>query len=170
MTEALITAIREYIEDPTVPYIVSDTVIERWLNKSRQAIYDLQIYAEDYFYDNVSPVYSVGYQYLMNVVLKDGDDNIISADNYTVDAFNGIITFDSSPAYDIPDSVYISFTYHDFFDAVCNLWLYRGALATTMKKAQIGDETIPEDKNSLEYCVSKYWTFRQSVSRQMERD
>jgi len=169
MTEALITAIREYIEDPTAPYVVSDTIIERWLNKSRQAIYDLQIYAEDYFYDNASLVYSIGYENIMNLVVKDGDDNIISTDNYTVDVVNGIITFDSSP-YDIPDSIYVDFTYHDMFDAVCNIWLYRAGLATTMKKAQIGDEVLPEDKNSMEYCISKYWSFRQSVSRQMERD
>lgn len=168
MTEALITSLREYIEDPTQPYVVSDTIIERWLNKSRQYVDSLQIYAEDYGYDNLSRVYLVGYKYLMNVTLKDGNGDAIDSDDYTVDAFNGIITFDSSPV-TVPDAVYVTFTYHDFWDAVCNIWLYRASLATTMKKAQLGDEVIPEDKNSVEYCVAKYWTFRQSVSRQMEK-
>ena len=168
MSEELVSIVRTYIEDPSEPFVVSTSVIERWLNKSRQAIYDLRIYPEDYYYDNVSKVYSVGYQYLMNVVIKDGDDNTIASTNYDIDVFNGIVTFKT--AYTVPDAIYINFTTHDFFDAVCNIWLYRAGLATTMKKAQIGDEILPEDKNSLEYCTKKYWSFRQSVSRQMERD
>ena len=168
MTEQLIDMVRTYIEDPTVPYIVSDIVIERFLNKTRKYLEDLQLFAEDEAWEGVSVVYPVGYQYLMNVSLKDGEGNTISASDYSVDAFNGIITFDGSPVV-IPDAIYATFTYHNFFEAVADIWLYRAALATTAKKAQLGDEILPEDKYNVEYCAAKYWTFRQSKSLQMER-
>jgi hypothetical protein len=168
MTEELINIIRTYIEDPTAPYTVSDIVIERFLNKGRKYLEDLQLFAEDYYGDNVSTVYPIGYPYLTNVSLKDGEGNTISTDDYTVDVFNGIITFDASPVV-IPDAVYATFNYFNFFATVADIWLYRAALATTMGNTQLGDEILPKGKNSVEYCSQKYWTYRQSISRQMER-
>jgi hypothetical protein len=167
MTEALITIARSYIEDATEPYTVSDTIIERHLNKSRTPINDLRIYAEDYGYGNESSIYLLNHSYIMNLTLEDGDGNIISTDNYTLDAFNGLVTFGGE--YTIPDSVYASFTYHDLFDAIANIWLYRASLATIWGKKQLGDEQLPQDKYHTEYCIKKYWAFRQSTSTQMER-
>ena len=63
MSEELIKIARDYIEDNKVPYTVSDTVIERILNKSRIAVYNLPVYAE---YDN-GKVYNIGHKYIMNV-------------------------------------------------------------------------------------------------------
>ena len=167
MTEALITDAREYLESVAESY-VSNTVIERWLNKSREYVDKLQIYPEDYGYDNESPVYHVGYMYLMNVVLTDGDGNTISTDDYSIDEINGIVTFDGSPLV-IPDSVFITFTYHNFFEAVSQCWLYMAAKARIQGSVQLGDEVLPKDYTYKEYCISKYWEFRQSDSFQIER-
>ena len=167
MTEPIIAIVRNYIEDSTAPYTCSDAVIERWLNADRTPIEDLQIYPEDYNYSAVSKVYKIGYCYLMNVVLTDSAGAIISDTNYTVDVENGIVTFDAS--YTIPDTVLAKFTYHDFFDAIAELWKYQAALSRFDGPAKLGDEGIPEDKGSRSYCIRKYWDYRQSHNIQMER-
>jgi hypothetical protein len=169
MTEALVTELRKYIEDETAPYMVSDTIILQKLNASRNYIEGLQIYAEDYFNDNVSTVYPLGYAGIMNLILTDGDDNVIDTDNYTVDVENGIIDFDTSPPYTIPDIVYAQFNYCDFYEAISELWKYRAALSRFSGKVQLGDEVLPLDANSREYCIMKYWDFKQSKNIQMER-
>lgn len=170
MTEPLITIIRDYIEDNTPPvYDVTDPIIERLLNKSREYIHDLQIFAEDYFYDNISRVYKIGYVYLMNVVLTDGTGAVIPTSDYEVDVFNGIITFDSSPMATIPDAVYATFNYFDLFDAIAELWLYQAAKSRFSGRIKLGDEDLPMDKSSREYCISKYWNYKQSKNIQMER-
>ncbi|MHB8276360.1 MAG: hypothetical protein ACYDIA_01735 [Candidatus Humimicrobiaceae bacterium] len=170
MVEPLITIIRDYIEDNTPPvYDVTDPIIERLLNKSRQYIHDLQIFAEDYYFDNVSRVYKIGYCYLMNVVLTDGTGAVIPTSDYEVDVFNGIITFDSSPMATIPDAVYATFNYFNLFDAISELWLYRAAKSRFDGTAKLGDEGIPEDKGSRSYCIRKYWDYCQSKNIQMER-
>ena len=167
MTEPIIAIVRNYIEDATAPYTCSDAVIERWLNADRTPIEDLQIYPEDYNYSAVSKVYKIGYCYLMNVVLTDSAGAIISDTNYTVDVENGIVTFDAS--YTIPDTVLAKFTYHDFFDAIAELWKYMAALSRFDGPPKLGDEGIPEDKGSRSYCIRKYWDYRQSHNIQMER-
>jgi hypothetical protein len=163
----LIAIVRTYIEDTTTPYTVSDAIITRWLNKDRGYVNSLQIFAEDYYYDNESLVYQIGYKYLSGVVLKDGDDNTISSSNYTVDVFNGIVTFDDG--YTIPDAVYITFNWHDFFEAVAELWLYQAGLSRFSGRVKLADEDLPMDKSSREYCIQKSWTYRQSKNIQMER-
>ena len=168
MTDALVTLARKYIEDDTAPYSVTDAIILQKLNAERNYIEGLQIYAEDYFEDNVSTVYPIGYAYIMNLVLTDGDDNVISTDDYTVDVENGLITFDSSPVI-IPDAVYAQFTYHDFYNAVAEMWKYQAALSRFDGTAKLGDEGIPEDKGSRGYCIRKYWDYRTSKNIQMER-
>jgi len=165
--EALITLARTYIEDETSPYTVSDAIIEQKLNADRQYIKEMQIYSEDYAYDNVSKVYSIDYNYIMNLVLTDADDNVIADTNYTVDVENGIITFDAG--YTIPDSVYATFTYHDFMEAVSQLWLYRAALSRFSGRVELGDEKLPLDASSREYCIMKYWNFKQSKCFNLER-
>ena len=167
MTEQLITLARTYIEDEAVPYAVTDAIIEQKLNADRKYIESLQIYAEDYSYDNVSCIYKVGYCYLMNMVLNDGT-NPIASTNYTVDVENGIITFDASPVV-IPDVVYVTFTYHDFYNSIAELWLYMAAKARISGKARLGDEDLPMDKSSREYCIMKYWDYKQSRNIQLER-
>jgi len=167
MTEPIIAIVRNYIEDATAPYTCSDAIIERWLNADRHYIEDLQIYAEDYAYDNVSKVYSIDYNYIMNLVLTDGDDTVIADTNYTVDVENGIITFDTG--YTIPDTVLAKFTYHDFFDAVAELWKYQMALSRFSGRVKLGDEDLPMDKSSREYCAQKYWSYKQSKNIQLER-
>ena len=167
MTEPIIAIVRKYSEDETAPYTVADSIIERWLNADRNYIEDLQIYPEDYDYDAVSTVYPIGYNYLMNVVLEDGDDVVISDTNYTVDVENGIVTFDAG--YIIPDTVLAKFTYHDLFEAVAELWKYQAALSRFDGAPKLGDEGIPEDKGSRSYCIRKYWDYRQSKNIQMER-
>jgi len=167
MTEQLITLARTYIEDEVIPYAVSDTIIEQKLNADRRYIKEMQIYSEDYAYNNVSKVYSIDYNYIMNLVLTDADDNVISTDNYTVDVENGIITFDAG--YTIPDSVLATFTYHDFYNAVSEMWLYQMALSRFSGRVKLGDEDLPMDKSSREYCLQKYWAYKQSKNIQMER-
>ena len=167
MTEALITLARTYIEDETTPYTVSDAIILQKLNTDRQYIEKMQIYSEDYAYDNVSKVYSIDYNYIMNLVLTDADDNVISTDNYTVDVENGIVTFDA--VYTIPDTVLAKFTYHDFFEAISQLWLYQMALSRFSGRVKLGDEDLPMDKSSREYCAQKYWAYKQSKNIQLER-
>ncbi len=165
--EDLILVVREYIEDETAPYAVSDTVIERMLNQNRTYVNEIQIYADDYLYDNESLIYPIGYKYLSGVVLIDGDDNEIDSDDYEVDVFNGIITFDDG--YTIPDAVYATFYYHNFFDTVAEIWKYRAAKAKFSGRVKLGDEDLPMDKNSREYCLQKYWNFKPSKSSQLER-
>ena len=167
MTEALLTLARVYIEDETAPYTVSDTIVLQKLNADRTPIEDLQIYPEDYNYNAVSKVYPIKYAYIMNLVLKDGDDNTIASSNYTVDVENGIITFDDG--YTIPDTVLAKFTYHDFFEAVAELWKYMAAKSRFDGPSKLGDEQIPEDKGSRSYCIRKYWDYCQSKNIQMER-
>jgi len=167
MTEALLTLARTYIEDETAPYTVSDTIILQKLNAERNYVEDLQLYPEDYGYSAVSKVYSIGYAYLMNVVLKDGNDNTIASLNYTVDVENGIVTFNNS--YTISDTVFATFTYHDFYEAVAQCWLYMAAKSRFDGPSKLGDEQIPEDKESRSYCIRKYWDYRQSKNIQMER-
>jgi hypothetical protein len=167
MTEALITLARTYIEDETAPYTVSDTIIEQKLNADRRYIEEKQIYSEDYFYDDESLIYKIGYCYLMNLVLTDEDENVIADTNYTVDVENGIITFDAG--YTIPDSVYATFNYFDFYNAVAELWLYQAAKSRFDGTAKLGDEGIPEDKGSRSYCIRKYWDYRTSKNIQLER-
>ena len=165
--DALILVIREYIEDETSPYAVSDTIITRYLNMNRKYIDSQIIYPEDYGYDEVSKVYPVGYSFLSGVTLEDGDENTISASDYTLDVFNGLVTFDD--AYTIPDNVYITFNYHDFYEVVSKLWLYRAARAQFTGKAKLADEDIPLDKYNREYCIMKYWDFMQSKNLTIER-
>ena len=167
MTEPLITLARTYIEDETSPYMTSDTIIEQKLNADRKYIEDLQIYPEDYDYDAVSKVYPIGYSYLMNLILEDGDENVISTSNYDVDVENGIVTFKAG--YTIPDSIYATFNYCDFFEAVAQLWLYQAAKSRFDGVAKLGDEGIPEDKGSRSYCIRKYWDYRTSKNIQLER-
>ena len=59
----LIAIVRTYIEDEDTPYYVADAIITRQLNKSRQYAADLPIYAEDYYYDNTSKTYKIGYSF-----------------------------------------------------------------------------------------------------------
>ena len=165
--DALILVIREYIEDETVPYAVSDTIITRYLNMNRKYIDSQIIYPEDYGYDEVSKVYPVGKNALSGITLKDGDDNTILSSNYTLDVFNGIVTFDDS--YTIPSAVCITFNYHDFYEVVSKLWLYRAARATFSGKAKLADEDIPMDKYNREYCIMKYWDFMQSKNLTIQR-
>ena len=169
MTEPLIEIVRNYIEDEATPYTVSDAVIERWLNDERHYVDSMQIYSEDYFYDNESLIYHIDYKYLTGVVLKDGEGNIISEENYEIDVFNGIVNFDVSPPVVVPNAVYATFNYHNFFEAVAQLWLYRAARSRFSGRAKLGDEDLPEDKNSRTYCIQKYWDFCQSKSSQLER-
>lgn len=168
MTEQLVTLARTYIEDEVAPYVCSDTIILQKLNADRNYIEDLQIYPEDYYYDAISTVYSIGYVYIMNLVLTDGNGTVISDSDYTVDVENGIITFDSSPII-IPDVVYAKFTYHDFMNAIAECWKYMAALSRFDGPAKLGDEGIPEDKGSRSYCIRKYWDYRQSKNIQLER-
>lgn len=167
MTEALVTLARKYIEDETSPYIVSDVIILQKLNAERTYIEDLQIYPEDYDYNATSTIYPIGYNYIMNLVLEDGDDNVIASTNYSVDVENGIITFDDD--YTIPDTVLAKFTYHDFYNAVAEMWKYMAALSRFDGPAKLGDEQIPQDKGSRSYCIRKYWDWRQSKNIDMER-
>lgn len=160
MSEELISIVREYIEDDTSPYQVSDTIIERILNQTRQAMYNLQVFPETIDSD----VFVIGYKYLMNVTVSDGTSTISESD-YILDVFNGIITFTSNT----PSSIFVSFTYHDFYNSVAELWKYRAALARFSGRARLGDEDLPEDKNSREYCIAKYWQFRTSRTIQSER-
>lgn len=169
MTEALVTLARIYIEDETAPYAVSDAIIEQKLNIDRQYIENLQIVAEDYDYDNESCVYSIGYAYIMNLVLTDGDGDVISDSDYTVDVENGIVVFDSSPPVTIPNVVYATFNYCDFYNAISELWLYQAALSRFSGRPQLGDEVIPIDKNNREYCIQKYWDYKQSKGFTLER-
>ena len=160
MSEELIKMVRDYIEDNKVPYIISDTVIERMPNKSRIAVYELPISAE---YDN-GKVYNIGHKYLMNVVVSDGT-NIIDPSNYEIDVFNGIITFDSAPT----TGIYVSFTKHDFFNAVADLWKYRAGLSRFSGRVKLGDEDLPDNANSREYCIRKYWDYRTARTIQTQR-
>ena len=168
MTEPIIAIVRSYIEDETAPYTVSDTIVLQKLNAERQYVEDLQIYPEDYDYDAISTVYPIGYSYIMNLVLTDEDDVVIPDTDYTLDCENGIVTFDASPVV-IPDEVYAKFTYHNFFDAIAELWKYQAALSRFDGPTKLGDEGIPEDKGSRSYCIRKYWDYRQSHNIQMER-
>ena len=102
-------------------------------------------------------------------VLTDGTGAVIPTSDYEVDVFNGLVTFDSSPLATIPDTVYATFNYFDFYNAVADLWLYRAAKSRLSGKAQLGDEVLPEDKSSRAYCIKKSWEFRQSKNIQMER-
>jgi hypothetical protein len=166
MTEALVTKMRDYLEKAPASYI-SDAVIERWLNSSRTYRDRHQIYSEDYAYDNLSKVYLVTYQYIMNLVLRDGDDAVIAASNYTVDPENGMITF--NVGYTIPDAIYASFTYHNFFDALAECWMYMAGLSKISGVVKLADEILPEDYTSREYCIRKYWTYKPSQSIQTVR-
>lgn len=161
MTEALITTAREYIEDESAPYAVSDTVIERIFNISRQAVYDLQLLPEEVG----GVVYDIGYKYLMNVSITTDGTTVIDSDDYTLDVFNGIITFDTAPT----TSVYATFTKHDFYNAVAEVWKYRAAKARFSGDVKLGDEIIPQDKYNREYCINKYWNFRVARTIQTER-
>lgn len=165
--EALISIVREYIEDETAPYAVSDVKITRYLNAHRNYVDTLQIYSEDYGYDGTSKVYKIGYAFLSGVVLKDGDDDTISSSNYTLDVYSGIVTFDEG--YTIPATVTVTFNYHDFYEVVSKIWLYRAAIATIDGKAKLADEEIPMDKYNREYCIKKYWDFCQSKNITIER-
>jgi hypothetical protein len=168
MPEQLIGIIREYIEDLTVPYAVTDAVIERLLNKSRHYIANYyQIFAEDYPYYNLSRVYLIRYNNLMNVILKDGADVVITDTNYTIDVENGLVTFDAG--YTIPAAVYAEFNYFDLMDTIAEIWKYRMALAQISGDVRLGDETLPKDKSYKEYCFGKYCDFKQSKNIQMTR-
>lgn len=161
MTEALITIAREYIEDETAPYAISDTIIERIFNQSRQSVYDLFLLPEE----SGGRIYDIGHKYLMNVTLTTDGTTAIDADDYTLDVFNGIITFDSAPS----TSVYATFTEHDFYNAVAEIWKYRAAKARFSGDVKLGDEVIPQDKYNREYCINKYWNFRVARTIQAER-
>ena len=167
MTEALITEVRKYIEDETSPYMVTEAIILQKLNLTRHYIDSLQLFCEDYGYDGVSKVYKIGYAGIMNLALKDSDDNAISASNYEIDVENGIITFNSG--YTIPDSIYATFTYHNLGKAISECWKYMAALARFDGTTNLGDEQIPEDKGSRSYCIRKYWDWCQSENIDMER-
>lgn len=167
MTEALLTLARKYIEDETAPYMVTDPIILQKLNAERNYIEDLQIYPEDYNYSAISTVYPIGYNYIMNLVLTDGNGDIISDTGYTIDVENGIVTFDAG--YIIPDTVLAKFNYCDFMEAISQLWLYQMALSRFSGRVQLGDEILPMDKSNREYCLQKYWAYKQSHNIQMER-
>ena len=161
MTEELITIAREYLEDEVTPYDVSDTKIERILNYSRQSVNNLFLLPER----SGGTVYDIGHKYLMNVTLTTDGTTAIDADDYTLDVFNGIITFNSAPT----TGVYASFTEHDFFNAVAEMWKYRAARARISGNVKLGDEEIPQDKYNREYCIKKYWDFRVARTIQTQR-
>lgn len=167
MTELLVTELRKYIEDETAPYMVTEAIILQKLNLTRKYVDSLQIFPEDYGYDGVSTVYKIGYAGIMNLTLKDGNNNIISTSDYEVDVENGIITFDNG--YTIPDSIFATFNYCNFYEAISECWLYRAALSRFSGRVQLGDENLPLNADSREYCIMKYWDFKQSQNIQMER-
>ena len=166
MTEALVLKAREYLENVPESYISNDVIL-RWLNTTRRYVDELQIFSEDYAYDNESRVYLITYSNIMNLVLLDDDFTEINSSNYTLDAENGLVTFDDS--YTVPSVVYATFTYHDLFNAVAECWKYMASKAKISGKVKLADEDLPEDYSSREYCIRKYWDHKPSMNITMER-
>lgn len=158
--EQLIEFVRELADDNAEPYEFSDDQIKRFINKYRKPVYQLPVYAETP--DNL--VYRVGYKNLSGFVLMNSSSQI-DAGEYELDAINGIVTF--SQAQD--STLYATFACHQLQQTAAFIWYVRAAKARGMGAYQLGDQKLPQGKESVEFCVKKYWELRQSSSGQMTR-
>jgi hypothetical protein len=156
----LISEVRKLIDDTTAPYDFDDTTIERYLNKDRGYVEDMALTS----IDTTELVYELGFKNIADLVLKDNSGSTISAADYDFDYINGIITFSIAP-----DSINATFTYHDLYNTVAELWLARASQSKFSGKVKLADEELPADKNSREFCIQQYWFFKRSKSFRMER-
>lgn len=159
--EQLITEVRILIDDTTEPYDFTDEQVTTYINKYRRSFYRLAVYADDVH----NLVYTIGYKNLASFSLEDSGENVIDSGDYTLDEINGIVTFTEeqySPLYAI-------FTCHNLMNSAADIWKVRAAKATISGPYRLGDEQLPAGKESIEFCINKYWQLRQGTTHLMER-
>ncbi len=159
--EKLIEHVRILIDDTTEPYDFTDEQITHYINKYRKAAYKLAVIAED----EDCTVFNIGYKNLAGFKFEDGGGNLIDESKYSLDIFNGIATFTESQ----DNILYATFTCHDLNNTAADIWKVRAAQARGMGGYKLGDQQLPQGKESIEFCMKKYWEFRQGRSLLMER-
>ena len=154
----LIDELRMLIEDEDSADF-TDTQINRYLNKYRGYLDEVSLTAEndDYL------VWISKYKYLDSVILNSATDTPVT-DSYVSDDINGIYKFTVAQT-----AIYIKANFYDLYKTVSDIWLIRAGKATFSGAVGLGDETIPADKGNKEFCIQKYWDFRESDSNEMER-
>lgn len=159
--EQLISYIRPLIEDDSTPYDFTDDQIKMYINKFRKSVYNLTVTYEF----NDYKTYVIGYKYLSAFRLRDSVSNVVDSDEYSIDEINGIVKFT-----DTQDGSYLAdFQYHDLDNSIAEIWKARAGKARGMGTYKLGDQELPQGKESVEYCISKYWSFMKSRSFGMSR-
>ena len=156
----LITEVRKLIDDESQPYDYDDITITRYLNRGRGYIEDKALLA----IDDDELIYELGYVNIAGLILRDNLDNVIPASDYTLDYINGVVTFTTEPV-----DINATFTYHDLYNTVADLWLARAATAKFSGNVKLGDEQLPRDKSEREFCVQQYWFFRRNKNMNTTR-
>jgi hypothetical protein len=159
--ENLIEHVRLLIDDASEPYDFTDTQVEQYINKYRKAAYELPVTAEDEDYT----VFNIGYKNLADFKFEDANENLIAESEYTLDVFNGVATFTAEQN----QTLYATFTCHDLNNAAADIWKVRAAQARGMGAYKLGDQQLPEGKESISFCMKKYWELRQGRTFLMER-
>ena len=138
----------------------TDAELKKYLNRYRGYLdeYGLTAENDDYL------VWWCKYKYLDNRILDSAINTPIAEADYTADDINGMYTFAVAV-----DFVYIRANFFDLYQTASDMWMIRAAQAKHSGPVKLGDETIPQDKYNKEYCIGKYWDFRQSTVSQSTR-
>lgn len=157
----LISHVRMLIDDESEPYDFPDKTVQSYITKRAG-------YVEDYTptaWDKNGKIYSLNYGGIAITEITDLDGNKLEEDDYELDFLNGYITFEDDP----PDGIIVSFAYCSLNNAAAELWKVRAAKATISGPYRLGDEQLPATKDSVEFCIKKYWELRQGTTHLMER-
>ncbi len=158
----LIEYVRGLIDDPTAPYTFDDDDIKRYINKYRTNVYKIPLIADDERYLK----YTLRHKQLSAVVIyAHNGSTVISSNDYTIDVINGILEFATKQT----QYLYASYEYHDLDNSAADIWLAWAAKAQADGPYKIGDQQLPQGKESVEFCVNKSWSLRKSKSTGMSR-
>lgn len=158
----LITYVRGLIDDASTPYTFDDDTVKRYINKYRTNVYKIPLIADD----ERNLKYTLRHKNLSALIIYGQDGKtVIPEAGYTIDVINGILEFATKQT----QYLYASYEYHNLNNSASDVWLAWAAKAEADGPYKIGDQQLPQGKESVEFCTKKYWALRQSSSTQMTR-
>ena len=148
--DALIIELRKLIEDEAAVDF-TETQLRTYLNRHRIKLTDITLLSED----NDYLIYHAEAQNLMDVVLTDENDNVITPS--VSDTLNGIFTFAAAQTI-----VTLNCTSHELYQTAFEIWIIRAQRTHFSGEVKLGDEVIPQDKNNSQYCLKKAYAIKPS--------
>ena len=159
--EQLINHLRILIDDKNQPYAFGDAELKRAINRYRHNIYKLPVSSDN----QQGLIYTIGYSNISGVLTHNSNGEVIDSGDYSIDMLNGIIEFSEANE----GMIYASFEYHDIEESAADMWLVQAGKARAKGAYRLGDQSLPEGKESVEFCIQKSWEFRKSKSTEMNR-